>query len=334
MPKNKNALMRYRIIDACLRNKFKRYPNKFDFMRACENLGAISLRTVEKDIYDMMYDEELAYNAPIVYSRAEKGYYYDDPNYSINQFPIQESDLSALEFACSILRQFGNIDPARQLLESIDKMETFMRASHSLESDSWQLYIQAEKSLGEGGMDFMGPILDAIRSKNKCFIKYQRFNSEEKKSYIFHPYVLKQYRNRWYVIGYFENRKASGTFALDRIQSLEPLKENFIIDKNFSSENYFKYSFGISVQQSQKPEKIKLSFHPNEAPFIKSQPLHQSQKIVLESEKEFIIELEVWIGFELINSILGFGKQVKILEPLSLQQEIIEHYKNALNLYP
>jgi predicted DNA-binding transcriptional regulator YafY len=213
-------------------------------------------------------------------------------------------------------------------------METFMRASHSLESDSWQLYIQAEKSLGEGGMDFMGPILDAIRSKNKCFIKYQRFNSEEKKSYIFHPYVLKQYRNRWYVIGYFENRKASGTFALDRIQSLEPLKENFIIDKNFSSENYFKYSFGISVQQNQKPEKIKLSFHPNEAPFIKSQPLHQSQKIVLESEKEFIIELEVWIGFELINSILGFGKQVKILEPLSLQQEIIEHYKNALNLYP
>ena len=73
MPKNKNALMRYRIIDACLRNKF-------DFMRACENLGAISLRTVEKDIYDMMYDEELGYNAPIVYSRAEKGYYYDDPN--------------------------------------------------------------------------------------------------------------------------------------------------------------------------------------------------------------------------------------------------------------
>jgi predicted DNA-binding transcriptional regulator YafY len=334
MPKNKNALMRYRIIDACLRNKFKRYPNKFDFMRACENLGAISLRTVEKDIYDMMYDEELGYNAPIVYSRAEKGYYYDDPNYSINQFPIQESDLSALEFACSILRQFGNIDPAQQLLESIDKMETFMRASHSLESNSWQLYIQAEKSLGDGGMDFMGPILDAIRSKNKCFIKYQRFNSEEEKSYIFHPYVLKQYRNRWYVIGYFENRKASGTFALDRIQSLEPLKENFIIDKNFSSENYFRYSFGISVQQNQKPEKIKLSFHPNEAPFIKSQPLHQSQKIVLESEKEFIIELEVWIGFELINSILGFGKQVKVLKPLSLQQEIIEHYKNALNLYP
>ena len=303
-------------------------------MRACENLGAISLRTVEKDIYDMMYDEELGYNAPIVYSRAEKGYYYDDPNYSINQFPIQESDLSALEFACSILRQFGNIDPAQQLLESIDKMETFMRASHSLESNSWQLYIQAEKSLGDGGMDFMGPILDAIRSKNKCFIKYQRFNSEEEKSYIFHPYVLKQYRNRWYVIGYFENRKASGTFALDRIQSLEPLKENFIIDKNFSSENYFRYSFGISVQQNQKPEKIKLSFHPNEAPFIKSQPLHQSQKIVLESEKEFIIELEVWIGFELINSILGFGKQVKVLKPLSLQQEIIEHYKNALNLYP
>ena len=202
--------MRYRIIDASLRNKFKRYPNKFDLMRACENLGSVSLRTIEKDLYDMMYDEELAYRAPIAYSRSEKGYYYEDPNYSINQFPIQESDLSALEFACSILRQFGNIDPARQLLESIDKMETYMRASHSLESNSWQQYIQAEKSLGEGGMDFMGPLLDSIRSKNKCFIKYRRFNSEEEKSYIFHPYVLKQYRNRWYVIGYFENRKASG----------------------------------------------------------------------------------------------------------------------------
>lgn len=331
MPVNKNALMRYRLIDAALRNRYKPFPNKYDLIKACENLGRISRRTIEKDLYDMMFDEELRYEAPIKYSRKEKGYFYDDPNYSINNFPLKEQDLNTLEFACSLLKQFGNLDPAMQLLESVEKMETYMKTVG--QSKNWQNLIQAEKSLSEAGMDFLGPLLEAIRSTTRCLLVYQRFQSDIAKSYFFHPYVLKQYRHRWYVIGYREDRNEVGIFSLDRIRELELLNESFELSKNFSAEDYFKYSFGITVQPQEKPHKIRLKFNKTEAPFIKSQPLHQSQEIVEENENFMILEIYCWIGFELTNAILGYGSRVEVISPPELRNQIRSEYQNALALF-
>ncbi len=333
MPKNKNAIIRYRIIDACLRNKFKRFPSKLDFIRACENIGTVSLRTIEKDLYDMMYDEELKYFAPIAYSKLEKGYYYEDANYSISNFPINEEDLSAIAFACSILRQFGGIDPAKQLIDSIEKLENYLHANVKLPIKSWETIIQAETSTGNLGFEFIAPLLDCIKQMNVCELEYKRFNSDQIKFYHFHPYLLKQYRNRWYVIGFDENRKDIGTFALDRIIGLTQSNESFQITTQFNALNYHKYAFGIHVIKDQKPEKVRLKFLAQEAPFLKSQPLHSSQVVLEDNIQYFIIEFEVWISFELIQSILGFGERVEVLGPLHLRTQIIKQLNNTLNLY-
>jgi predicted DNA-binding transcriptional regulator YafY len=333
MPKNKNAIIRYRIIDACLRNKFKKFPTKFDFINACENLGSVSLRTIEKDLYDMMYDEELKYFAPIAYSKSEKGYYYEDPVYSISNFPINEEDLSAIAFACSILRQFGGIDPAKQLLDSIEKLENYLHANAKLPQKSWETIIQAETSTADPGFEFMSPILECIKNSTVFELNYKRFNSEQIKTYSIHPYLLKQYRNRWYVIGFDENRNDIGTFALDRIMSLIPVKETFNTIGSFNALNYHKYAFGIHVSKDQEPEKIRLKFLPQEAAFIKSQPLHGSQVTIEDTATHFIIEIEVWVSFELVNSILGFGERVEVLSPETLRQDIINHLKNTITLY-
>lgn len=333
MPKNKNAIIRYRIIDACLRNKFKKYPNKYDFISACENLGTVSLRTIEKDLYDMMYDEELKYFAPIAYSKTEKGYYYEDPDYSISNFPINEEDLSAIAFACSILRQFGGIDPAKQLVDSIEKLENYMHANAKLPRKSWETLIQAETSTADPGFEFMSPILDCIKNYNICELTYKRFNSDQIKTYTLHPYLLKQYRNRWYIIGLDETRNDITTFALDRIIRLIPSKHTFKVLSSFNALNYHKFAFGIHVSKAQKPEIVRLKFSPQEAAFIKSQPLHASQVIIEDSTHQFIIEIEVWISFELINCILGFGHRVEVLSPSSLRIEILNQLTNTINLY-
>lgn len=331
MPVNKNALMRYRLIDGAIRNRYKPFPSKEDLIHACENLGRISKRTIEKDLYDMMYDEELGYQAPIMYSRTEKGYYYEDPEYSINQFPLKEQDLHTLEFACSLLKQFGNLDPARQLLESVEKMETYMKTEG--QNRDWQNFIQAETGFSNIGMDFLGPILEAIRSRTRCLLSYQRFHSDIQKSYFFHPYVLKQYRHRWYAIGYREDLKQIGIFSLDRIKQLDLLSETFEPESSFSPDDYFKYSFGITVNAKEKPSKIHLRFGITEAPFLKTQPLHPSQRIIEESIESILVELECWIGFELINSILGYGGNVEVLSPSYLRNQIKTELQKALALY-
>jgi predicted DNA-binding transcriptional regulator YafY len=135
------------------------------------------------------------------------------------------------------------------------------------------------------------------------------------------------------VIGFDENRKDIGTFALDRIIGLTQSNESFQITPHFNALNYHKYAFGIHVIKDQKPEKVRLKFLAQEAPFLKSQPLHSSQVVLEDDIQYFIIEFEVWISFELIQSILGFGERVEVLGPLHLRTQIIKQLNNTLNLY-
>jgi len=112
MPANKYALIRYRVIDECLSNKYRRYPTKEDIRAACEDAlygsldARVSISTIEKDMYAMRNDAALGYEAPIVYDKYEKGYYYSDPEYTIKKIPLGEEDLDALQFAAMTLYQF------------------------------------------------------------------------------------------------------------------------------------------------------------------------------------------------------------------------------------
>src|SRR6056297_877192 len=115
MPANKYALLRYRIIDRCISNKFNPFPNKEDLREACEEelYGSdgdrISASTIDKDLYAMRNEANLGYYAPIAYSKTEKGYYYEDPDYSIDEMPLNQEDIEAIEFAANTLAQFRGI---------------------------------------------------------------------------------------------------------------------------------------------------------------------------------------------------------------------------------
>lgn len=332
MPKNKNAFIRYRIIDTALRNRHKKYPTKKELIDACSGLGTVSERTIDKDIYDMKNDEELGYFAPIEYDRKHNGYCYTDPDYSINKIPLKQEDLYALEFACSLLKQFEGIGPVKQFMQSVSKIEDFI-SMRRIAGESLDEVIQTEKSLSQKGNEYLGPLLHAIKEKQVLVLHYQRFGESAIKHYTYHPYVLKEYRNRWYVTGKDEGKNRIITFALERIKEVLTTKQYFEVDVSFSAKNFFKHSFGISVISEYKPEKVVLQFEPSESPYIKSQPLHQTQQIVAETEKAFIISLEVIPSYELKAQILSYGDKVEVLEPESLRKEQVETLRKALKKY-
>ena len=332
MPKNKNAFIRYRIIDTALRNRHKRFPTKAELIEACSGLGTVSARTIDKDIYDMKNDEELAYFAPIEYDRKNNGYYYSDESYSISKIPLKPEDLYALEFACSLLKQFEGIEPVKQFIQSVTKIEDFINMKR-IAGENLNDIIETEKGLNAKGNEHLGVLLSAIKEKKVLMIHYKRFGEVAPKTYTYHPYVLKEYRNRWYVTGKSADSGRIIIFALERLLEVIVTKEHFKQDDAFDAKQFFKHSFGISVLSGLKPEKVVIKFNPNEAPYIKSQPLHETQEIIKDNDKEFRISIEVIPSYELRSHILSYGNNAEIIKPESLRKEHRETLEKALKLY-
>ena len=115
MPANKYALLRYRIIDDCLTNQYRRFPTKEDLQYACEQAlygssgERVSISTIEKDMWAMKNESELGYYAPIAYSKLEKGYYYEDEEYTIKEISLSHEEKEAIRFAANTLFQFKDL---------------------------------------------------------------------------------------------------------------------------------------------------------------------------------------------------------------------------------
>lgn len=333
MPKNKQAYIRYRIIDACIRNKQKPFPSKEELIKACEVIAVVSLRTIEQDLYDMQNDEELGYFAPLKYNKKEKGYYYEDSNYSISNIPLKENDLYALEFAVALLKQFEGIDTVAQFGEAVNKIEDYVNVRSVMGEQDMGQIIQLEQSTSRSGQQFLSLFLKSIKERKKVVCVYKRFDSSTEKEYYFEPYVLKEYRNRWYVTGKTHTSKQPITFGLDRMISVVETNESFLMDENFSASNYFKYSFGISVSNELQPEKIELQFGKTQAEYIKSQPLHHTQQCTVETDQYAQFTIMVIPSFELKAQLLSYGSSVKVLQPEWLKLELKGELQNAIGNY-
>ena len=335
MPHIKNALIRYRIIDRCIRNKYKSYPSKQELREACEenlfgtNYGEhICDSTIEKDLFNMRMDHD----APIKYSKKHNGYYYEDPSYSINDIPLTEDDLESIQFAVNTLQQFREVDMFKQFGQAIDKIVDRVAIESKQSLNSENPIVQFETAYSSGGNEFLPPLYDAIISKNKVIFNYKSFKSTDFKERIVSPLLLKEYRNRWYLISFDESKNDIITFALERMLNLESIKENSIIPSSFNPKEYFEYSTGITAYKGE-PELIEIKADSISAKYILSQPFHHSQKLISEYNEYSIFQLKVFISEELIRSFLSFGGEIEVLSPVNLRSVIKQRSSELFQKY-
>jgi predicted DNA-binding transcriptional regulator YafY len=329
MPVNKNAYLRYRIIDQCLTNNNHSYPNK-DYILDKIDLtlgGNVSPYTFDKDIKEL----KQKFNAPIEFNRKHNGYYYTDESFSLSQFPLTEEEITALDFSTAVLQSMKHTPLFHPFETAIDKVINGYRVGKILGKPDEEI-IQVEMPQSNAGAEWLNSLYKSIIEKQVTKLIYKPFNKEAKE-HLFHPYLLKEYRNRWYVVGYSSRSQNSIVFALDRIQSLEKVNEKYFTDPDFNPKEYFKYSFGTTHFHHAKPEKVILSFQPIQAKYVISQPLHHSQKVVFQNETELQIEMEVYITQELIMTVLGYGDAVKVLEPVGLIETIKGVIEKMKELY-
>lgn len=333
MPINKLALIRYKTIDNCLQNRFRKWTLE-DLMEACSEAlyeyegitNGVSRRTVQLDIQNMR-SEKLGYNAPIIVT--DKKYYsYEEKGYSITNSPLTQQDLGTLNEVLEVLKQFKGFGYFQELNGMVTRLEDKLYK----QQNKGKSYIDFEKNDLLKGLKHIDPLHKCVINKKTIEVIYQSFKAKQAQTIVFYPYLLKEYRNRWFLLGANRKGKAIMILALDRIESFKELGEKYHIAE-FELNSYFNDVIGVSKMPSQKPQMIVMKIVKEHAPYILTKPLHPSQKVLKEEEDGTIFSIEVIWNFELEREILGFGEQLKVLSPRRLSGKIQARMKNTLARY-
>ena len=331
MPLNRDAYTRYRLIDIRLRKK--PYPHLEELLEYIKEKidKPVSKRTVQLDLQEMRYSQSLNFCAPIVYDKQEKIYRYSDPDYSINNLPVSSDELNGLDFAISILDQFKHLPAIKEFEDAIKRIASTVKLNKEARGDSD--HIQFDKPFVVKGIEFIEPILKAISEKRVLKFTYQKHGSDSISQNTLEPYLIKEAKNFWYVIGRRTNKGETKilTFALDRIVDLQ-LTNEYYREEEIDKKNFFKNVVGVTLGEG-KPVKVLLSFTPIQAKYIKTIPIHHSQKLVKDTDKDTLVSLELVVNTELKMQLLSYGENVRVLKPEQLASEIYETAKKLVAMY-
>lgn len=193
--------------------------------------------------------------------------------------------------------------------------------------------IDFEKNEDLKGIEFLEKLYQAINRKNIIEITYQSFTARQSSTFLFYPYLLKEFRNRWFLIGSKTNVHPLFNLAIDRIIEIKNTERIFSDEIGFDADAYFKNVIGVTVNHGSKSENIVLFVTRKHAPYVITKPFHPSQKLMDENEYGITISLQVQHNFELEKEILGLGDGIVVLAPDRLRANITDRLNNALELY-
>ena len=337
MPVSRNALIRYKTIDNCLSNHYRRWTLD-DLVEACSDALAeyegiykgISRRTIQGDL-QVMRSEKLGYNAPIIV--IDKKYYtYEDPDYSITNSPLSESDIGRLSEAVEVLKQLSGFAQFAEMDALVSRLED--RVSVTKHQTSPVIFFERNDNLR--GLNHIRPLFEHITGKQVIKISYHPFTAREPRIWVVSPYILKEYRNRWFLLGKVKGKDDLRIMALDRIESIGlTYGETFEMLPDFHPEAFFDDVIGVTKSLRDKPSEILFKMIGEQAQYVLTKPLHSSQRIVERHKKDRSITfaMKVVINYELERLLLGYGENIQVLQPPTLAKRLRDIHQQAANLY-
>ncbi|MBQ0151651.1 MAG: WYL domain-containing protein [Chryseobacterium sp.] len=297
-------LTRYALIIKKLENSPSTYLQVEDYLLSSfefqdANIKSYSIRTLQRDIREISNLFNLSIH------NKKKG----DNRYYIENRPIMEVD----EYNQKLLESF-------QVSNALNLHPDF--------SDF--IFFETRKPTG---VEHFYDLFFAIR--NKRIVTFQHFNFKYKMmtSRKVHPLALKESKGRWYLIGIDTKDKLQKSFGLDRVNDLEVSPTKFKEKYKYNFKEHFKNAFGVMNLSEQHPKKIVIKCSKHQGEYIKSFPLHQSQKETEETETEQFFEFFLHPTYDFMQEILSFGKEVTVLEPQSLVDDMIEQLQASIKNY-
>ncbi len=323
MPVNKSARFRFEIIDECLRNTRKKWSKadllKYVNRRLETQYGAGCIISISQLRYDLE-NMQSEYCAPIEMYKSGKNYFYryEEAGFSIKNIPINEEEIIKLNQAVQVLKQIKVFTIADEVADIVKKLES----RYNFNVDEQKDIIIFESSQNSTGKDILEDIYHAIIRKNVLKISYCTSKSKIPEVVHIHPYLLKEYKNEWHIVGHCHETKKTGIYELDRLKDVKISNLPYISDLFFSACDYFHDVIGIT-KPSDEISQVRLLFGKDRSHHIRQHPIHHSQVITREyTDGRIEVAINVILNQELIEVILGYGSNVKVLAPTTLAQEI------------
>ena len=333
MSVNKNALIRYQVLDRCFRNTGRMYfwddllnecnDALMDFDPAC---GGIGRRQLFDDIRFMESEQGWSIELERIRYGKKVFYRYEDPSFSINNQPLNESEAAQIKSALQIFSRFSGTPQFSWVNEMIPMLETKFGLIERKNE-----VISFESNIDLKGLEYLTPLFNAIINERVLKIMYQDFKSQNPYEIILHPYYLKQYNNRWFILGLNETLNLIYTTALDRIASVEETNDAYkTTDTDW--EEYFYDMIGVTRTVGVEVREVVLKFLPEVAPYVITKPIHPTQ-INKNDTSGLEIKIKVIPNYELENVILSYGEKVVVVSPQDLRERIAERLRNASMQY-
>lgn len=330
MPLIKNREDRLQTINARLNRWSGKPVSTPELARLCQ----VAESTIKQDI---AYLKD-CFSAPIDYNRKAKGYYYTRPFDLAAPILITEQDLVALQTAVATLNQFRELAVFADFRGAVDKIGQAVRFRIS-QTASARSFIAFESAPAGRGSELIEPMLEACIQGRAVEFGHRKYSDQQPRRRVILPYLVKEHRNRWYVVGFDEFRQRIRVFGLDRIdaQSVRLLEASHPLVAQapaFDADAYFRQALGVAVY-SQAPQEVVLQLRPPENHLFKAQPFfpHAPTDILLDEADSLQVKLTIIINDELIYELARMGPRVKVLAPFSLQQKLVEYLTDASQQY-
>lgn len=335
MSLNKNALIRYKTIDKCLQNPYRKWSLDDLIEEVSQALyeyegkeNLVSKRTIQSDL-QMMRSEKLGYNAPIVVY--DKKYYkYEDEGFRITDIPLTETDINVLTETVAMLKQFKDFSLFSDVSDILQRLEDKIYA----EKSQTQPVIHLDKNEKLKGLQYLEEIYQAIVKKTVLVITYKSFQSLEEKKFHFHPFILKEFNNRWFLVGRRKQSQPITNLALDRIIAIDYDFNLPYLEEHFNADAYYKNVVGVTVNTGLQPRRLELWIDATNAPYVLTKPLHNSQRLIKQNDDgSVIIHLFVIPNYELERVLLGFGYGLEVLRPEIFRERMKKNIQKAFARY-
>lgn len=341
MAQNKKALLRYQVYDSCLKNRAINYNRAALINKVNQKLADAGLEGIAKSQFykDLEYMQTCEWQAPIETYRVDGRvvyYRYSDPNFSINNMPLTDTDIKYLSAALDIFQNFNGLPQLDFMNDLVIALEDKLLQLSNKHSKQIVAY---EDNAAYTGKKYIKPLYDAILNKKVIKFNYQNSidNQVVSEEIIVHPMFLKNYNMLWVLIGYQDdNFKDVKVYALDRITSptIEEQPNITYRDNDYNWAQYLSDRLGVSkpIDEDYTEYEVEIWVNNTHAQYILARPMHHTQ-VAIAVENAYIFKYKLLLNDELERFILSLGESAKVLRPQILIDKLHARLLAALQQY-
>lgn len=338
MPTNKNALVRYRHLDRLLSDHHHYYDihdltEKVNDMLEFDGFSPVTQRCIEKDLIDM----QGLFSAPIEHEKknSKNCIFYWNRSFTIFSQEMSREERNLLREVLSTIGQFNGLDNFKWLDDF--KIGLGLEERRQIISFSNNPFLQ--------NSNLLGTLFDQMSNEVVIKLSYHTFTDPTIRSIVFHPYLLKQYNDRWFLLGAADSDHKILTFALDRIDEVEPLPEKKYAECPEELQERFENIVGVTLYEERKCEHILCWVNDSSKGYVDTKPMHESytpykgeKEIELHNlypklEGGMFFSIDCIPNFELIRELCSFGGNLVVLSPDTIRKEIKNRLQEHLERY-